>query len=478
MKLAKKVFFIALMIWGIYCIEIYAATGTVKTEGARIRAEANTSSEVIEVVYEGEEVEVIEKDDTWYKVKYKDKTGYMREDLINVNGEVKEITPAQEENTENENKEEPQKEKEEEKEEPETEKEKTVNPLGDKKIVQNNSVRILPSLSSSVIGEVKEGDVVTVIKVLNSWSYIKFKNDKKAWIPTRFLKEIENSEAPENKPVEQLPEPAEPTTKTGYINVSAAVIREKPDKSSEPIGETYMNKSVEILGEDGDWYKILYNGKEAYIAKRLVSNEPIRESSRGGNVTRTIPEEDVETKSASELAEMISAEDSSKQSEIVKEENNGNKQNKSSETEEKATQPEKKEEVKQEASVAAPSSKGSEVVATAKKYLGCSYVYGGSGPSSFDCSGFTMYVFKQFGVSLAHGAVSQSNAGTYVSKDNLQPGDLVIFKDWDNKSIGHCGIYIGGGKFIHAANPKRGVVTDTLNSGYYYERYVTARRLV
>ena len=89
-----------------------------------------------------------------------------------------------------------------------------------------------------------------------------------------------------------------------------------------------------------------------------------------------------------------------------------------------------------------------------------------------------MYIFGKFGVSLAHGAVSQSNAGAYVSKENLQPGDLVVFRDWDNVEIGHCGIYIGGGMFIHAANPNRGVVTDTLNSGYYYERYVTGRRIV
>ena len=73
--------------------------------------------------------------------------------------------------------------------------------------------------------------------------------------------------------------------------------------------------------------------------------------------------------------------------------------------------------------------------------------------------------------------MTQASNGTFVEKVNLQLGDLVIFRDWDNSSIGHCGIYIGDGNFIHAANSTRGVVTDTLNSGYYYERYVSGRRL-
>ena len=120
---------------------------------------------------------------------------------------------------------------------------------------------------------------------------------------------------------------------------------------------------------------------------------------------------------------------------------------------------------------------GQEVVAYAKQLLGCKYVYGGAGPNSFDCSGFTQYVYKNFGIYLSHSAVTQANNGVYVEKANLQLGDLIIFRDWDNKSIGHCGIYIGDSKFIHAANPSRGVVTDTFASGYYYERYVSARRL-
>ena len=491
MKQAKKVFFIALMIWLIYTIETYAAVGTIKTEGARIRREANTSSEVLAVAYEGEDVEVLSQEGDWYQVKYEEYTGYIRGDLMSVNGEIETKTENEEISKPEEQKQEAEElAKEEQSEKKETEKsdnqnneanpeEKVSNPLGEKKITQNNSVRILPSLSSSIIGEVKEGEKVTVIKVLNSWSYIQFSSNKKAWIPTRYLKDIEEpTETNTEKPVETYtetpeatPNTAEPATKTGYVMVDEAIVRGGPSTSAEILGPAYMNKTVEIIGEEGDWYKIQYNGQEAYIAKRLISDNPVQEGSRGGNVNRTTADATT-TMTATEIAEQIINEDNEKK-EAEKQQTSEQKAETKTETKKEPVV-----ETKQETSTPATSSKGSEVVATAKQYLGCSYIYGGAGPSSFDCSGFTMYIFGKFGVSLPHGATSQSNAGTYVSKDNLQPGDLVIFRDWDNVEIGHCGIYIGGGMFIHAANPKRGVVTDTLNSGYYYERYVTGRRLV
>ena len=114
-----------------------------------------------------------------------------------------------------------------------------------------------------------------------------------------------------------------------------------------------------------------------------------------------------------------------------------------------------------------------------KKYLGYKYVAGGSSPSTgFDCSGFTTYVFRNFGVSLNRSSKDQIKNGTAVSKSNLQPGDIVIFKNQGKTAIGHVGIYIGSGNFIHAANKKEGVVITALSSSYYSQRYVGARRVI
>ena len=91
-----------------------------------------------------------------------------------------------------------------------------------------------------------------------------------------------------------------------------------------------------------------------------------------------------------------------------------------------------------------------------------------------------MYVFKNFGISLSHSATAQSKCGTYVSKSDLKPGDLVFFKDYETMDgIGHCGIYIGNGDFIHASSGTGYCVKiSTLLSGSYEKRYETARRLI
>lgn len=118
------------------------------------------------------------------------------------------------------------------------------------------------------------------------------------------------------------------------------------------------------------------------------------------------------------------------------------------------------------------------IVDTAMQYLGYNYVSGGSSPSTgFDCSGFTKYVFGQCGYSLNRTASDQAQNGISVSKDQLQPGDLLLFGYFGSQSIGHTGIYIGNGQFIHSANSNRGVVIDTIESGYYCENYKGARRI-
>jgi cell wall-associated NlpC family hydrolase len=122
-------------------------------------------------------------------------------------------------------------------------------------------------------------------------------------------------------------------------------------------------------------------------------------------------------------------------------------------------------------SVAPPSQYGG-VVGIAMHYLGVPYVWGGSSPSGFDCSGFVMYVYAQMGVSLPHYTGAQWNVGVPVSRGDLQPGDLVFFD-----GLGHVGIYIGGNQFIHA--PHTGTVVQVASlSGWYSATYDGARRIL
>ncbi len=128
----------------------------------------------------------------------------------------------------------------------------------------------------------------------------------------------------------------------------------------------------------------------------------------------------------------------------------------------------------------------SDLLAFAKSFEGYPYVYGGNGPNSFDCSGFVLYVYRHFGYSFARGAQEQYMDGMHVDFDDLLPGDLVFFtsyggNNWTNSSfrnITHVGLYLGDGYFIHASNPTRGVVIDTLWSGYYLSHFWGACRMI
>ena len=209
-----------------------------------------------------------------------------------------------------------------------------------------------------------------------------------------------------------------------WSNYSTTVnVRKEASKDSEIIAQISQNTAVEVISDEGGWAKVKVNGKEGYIASNLLSDKKteVTTSSRGSNETRKPNTENKTTTSTP--------------------------------------------------------GKGATVVETAKKYIGYSYKYGASGPTSFDCSGFTSYIFKLHGVSLSRTAKQQYGNGTAVSRSDLQPGDLIMFGP-SVSGINHVGIYIGGGQIVHAANPSRGVTIDTINSGYYNNNYVGARRVI
>ncbi|MFI8687538.1 S-layer homology domain-containing protein [Rossellomorea sp. NPDC077527] len=126
---------------------------------------------------------------------------------------------------------------------------------------------------------------------------------------------------------------------------------------------------------------------------------------------------------------------------------------------------------------ASESGDGDKVTSIAMQYQGVPYKWGGTTPSGFDCSGFILYVFDQIGMDLPHGSADQFNIGTSVSKSNLQPGDLVFFKNTYKQGISHTGIYIGNDQFISAANS--GVKVDSINDPYYWgAKYAGAKRVI
>lgn len=116
------------------------------------------------------------------------------------------------------------------------------------------------------------------------------------------------------------------------------------------------------------------------------------------------------------------------------------------------------------------------IISTAMQYIGVPYVFGGTSPYGFDCSGYVQYVFAHAGISLPRTADAQYEVGTPISTTDLMPGDAVFFTTY-TYGASHVGIYVGDGNFIHASS-SRGVTISSLSSAYYSTHYIGARRMM
>ena len=400
-------------------------TGKVNVETANLRETADEESRILVQLSINDDVEILGESGNWYQVKSNNVTGYVRKDLLTVEDSQKE-QKTEETNTV---------QKEQTTTETNTEENQESQDQSASRIVKEDSkLKIVPTINATDIIEVKKDEEVTVIEEINGWVCIE-KETAKGWIRADKLMTKEEKEA-QVQAAKEAEKQAQTVQKTMYIAETRVNLRKEPNQESESLAKLTLNTQVDVYSEENGWSRVKVNGTEGYILSSLLSDTKKEEktTSRGATTSRKAP---TTTKT---------------------------------ETKTEKTKQEK-------SSNPAVSGKGSTVVETAKKYLGAKYVYGASGPNSFDCSGFTSYVFKLHGVSLSRTAKGQYSNGTAVSRANLQPGDLVMFGP-SASGINHVGIYIGGGKIIHAENPSSGVTIDTINSGYYNKNYVGARRVI
>lgn len=416
-----------------------ADTGKITTETARLREQPQTDAKVLELASLGEEVKILEEVNGWYKVKYNNITGYIRTDLIEIE---KNETTNNTENVETQSTETGNVTTENEITETNTApvEEKTIIEKGKYKISENVKLKIIPLISAIELNEVNKDVEVEVIEVLNNWAKITTSEGKEGWVITEKLVSTEVTTTENSQ--EQLAETkttnnSQNTTKTMYVSSQTINVREAANTTSKVIKQLTLNTQVKVLSSDNGWAYVDINGTKGYIAENLLSSTK-QETSRSATTSRSTTNT-TNTQATENTKKAANTADTSTTS----------------------------------SNTSASSTTGSSVVSYAKQFLGCKYVYGGTTTSGFDCSGFTQFVYKHFGVTLNRTAAAQYSNGTSVT--NLQAGDLVMF---GKSGINHVGIYIGGNTFIHAANPSRGVTTDTLASGYYKTNYVGARRIL
>ena len=496
MKRIKKICIVILVILSIGVTSSFAATGTTKTNELRMRKAPSTNGEIITHIDKGEELEIVLTVGDWYKVKYKEFEGYVHSNYVETTGDIPtedntpgEQTPPEEKPADTT---------------PEVPAPPSVIYPIEVTTVSDLKVYIVPSVTSSVITNIGTGVTITINNAIKNWSYISYQG-KTGWVRNYLLENVVET-APVNDapvvdaPVETPPATANQTPTKGYVNVAEAVMRSGPSTSSGVIAGLMQNAEVTILGEEGEWYKIEYNGTTGYMAKRLISDsqnttsrsttEPRQET--GGVTVLKVGYVNVGTanvrKSASTSSAILFTLKQRVKVDIIGEELDFYKIQVNDEIGFIAKRL-ISDSLDAIAALDAPtntttySSDGTEtgqgIVDYAKQYLGYKYVLGGTTPSGgFDCSGFVYYVYTSNGYSLSRSLSAQSQTGTSVSKANLQLGDVLFFNNNSDGSLGHVGIYVGGGNFIHAANPSRGVVIDTINSGYYYTYYYSARRII
>ena len=287
------------------------------------------------------------------------------------------------------------------------------------------------------------------------------------------------------------------TLKTGVAFVTASALRMRSGPGSSYATTAYASKDevVVLLGKSGEWYKVIYNLKEGYMHSKYLDAATVENAELGygrvngsGVNVRSGPGTGYSSLGKANLNDKVYIIGINNQwFKVITGSTVGYIRSDYVDLteipyENKASSKEPLFFVRGKSTGVTPSAaalkgtSGSSIVATAKKYIGVPYLWGGVTPGGFDCSGFVQYVYRLHGIQLPRTSSQQYQTGKSVSKANLQPGDLVFFAT-SFGSVNHLGIYIGNNQFIHSGS-STGVTITSLSNSYWSAWYVGAKRIL
>lgn len=405
--------------------KIYSNITKSTTGDLFVREKADKESEAIGVL--PKDTKVVVKDDgnkSWAKISYKNKEAYVSKDfLTNEKSNKKVVSEAKKQVSKNN---------------PEVKnvksevKSKSTEKSVDMWVKSPVYIRSEKSISSiklgvlekntKVQGVVEDGWFKTSVNGNNGFISIKYLQNTK--IEEKKNDELQVSEVKNKEQVKKSNSTKfEGANYTGYVK-EAVNVRDKDTMDSNVV--SVLEKGTKVSGIKGKYWLKLSEG-------RYVSVNYIQDSKVESNQTKN-----------TEVKDSYKKESNSK---VVRSNEGGS---------------------------------GSAVAQAAYNYLGEKYVWGSAQPGvGFDCSGLTSYLYnKVCGISLYRNSAAQSNNGYPVSKSNLKQGDLLFFSTNGSGSISHVGIYVGNGKMIHASTPSTGVIISDIDSNYYSNTFVTARRIL
>ena len=312
------------------------------------------------------------------------------------------------------------------------------------------NIRSGADMNSNVVGALTKGDKVSGT-LQNGWLKIN-NNGQVSFVSAQFISNTEvkkpvvekkQETKVQNNQKSQTPAPAKQQNTvqsqayTGWVNTAALNVRSGASTSNNIIGNYTMGDKVSGQLANG-WLKVNYNGQTGYISANLLSNSKVQK-----------PQEVVQNNTNNR---------------------NNNQQNNNVQAEKTVTQ------TKQQTPAPQASGSGQSVANIAASMIGNPYVWGGTAPGGFDCSGLVQYAYRQVGVNIARTTYGQAGNGYSVGLGNLQAGDILLFSY--NGSIDHVGIVTdSSGNFVHASTPSTGVTTGNVYDPWYKAVCVGARRI-
>ncbi len=416
-------------------------TGTVKGNDVRMRSGAGTSYSIVGTYDKGTQMKISGAEGNWYAVSYNGKSGYMSADYMTLSAGTPAVSDPKPSET------------------PKPSQTPTPAAEGYKAAIIGTSVRMRsqPNTSSSILGYYSNGVTMMALGSVDGWYKVSY-NGKVGYISASYLR--------------ISPENVYSTAKSGSISGNAVRMRMGPSTDFAKVGSYNKGTSVKISGEYDGWYEISVNGKYGYIKSDYVkvgASAPTPDKTMDS--VGTISGNSVRMRSGPGTSYSV-----------IGYYNKGIQVNVTGKTGNwyYVTYKGLSGYISADyVRIGTSNALADQIVATAKEYLGTPYVWGGTSPKGFDCSGFVYYVYQQYGYQLQRRASLQyAHNGVSVSKSQLQPGDLVFFSD-SVDPIGHVGMYIGDGYFIHASSGKGCVcITALEGSSYYINHYTGAKRII
>ena len=271
---------------------------------------------------------------------------------------------------------------------------------------------------------------------------------------------------------------AEQTADTEYrlITADSVNFRSGPSTNYSSICKLNKGDKVEYIGVSGSWIKVKFEGKTGYVYGSYVGEY----TSTSLSIKYVTASSLNVRKGASTSYSVIGTLSKGAKVEVIST-SNGWSKIKYNGSVGYVSSKYLSNSIVEDNTTASPSATVDKVISLAKSLLGKPYVWAAEGPNSFDCSGYTYYVFKKAANTvIPRTSAAQSKYGTYVSKSNIKIGDLVFFdtSGVNDGNVSHVGIYIGNNEFIHCSSSKGKVVISQLNSSYYSKAYVNARRVL